>query len=206
VIICEFLTLFIIIVWLAISVMSYEFYTTAKINRFRFRYWFAISMLNVFQAIVGAVVIYSSNQDYQTARWVAFVLIDALYLEIFIPPIARRKIELFVRTIFYLFLAVNFMMPNPFFLLVDIVILMVLTRKSEYNVLRKHFSVSMAFYFLAVLLPHLFGYTGDISLLIGLVFSTHLAYGVYKLYKEEQTAELIKQAVVRKIREEQENE
>lgn len=199
----EFLTLSIVIIWMTVAVMSYEFYTTAKLNRFRFRYWFAIAILNIFQAILGAYYIYSNNGDIQTARWVAFVIIDILYLEIFIPPIARRTLELFVRTAFYFALVIDFMTPSPYLLLINVVVLGILARHSDYNTARNHFSFSMVLYFFVNLIPYLTGYTEILSLAVGFVFSLHIMYGVYQLYLEEQTNELIKEQILDKARREE---
>lgn len=196
----ELVSILIVLVWMMIAVMSYEFYTTTKENRFRFRYWFAIGMLNMFQAFLGMVVIYSDITDYQIARWVAFVLIDALFLEMFIFPVARRKKELFIRTFFYFNLVLDFMTPHPYFLLLNIIVLFILARMSTYYTTKTHFSISMILYGAAILIPYLTAYTQLPSLITGLIFSLHSFWGVSKLYKEEQTNELIKEEMLDKVR------
>lgn len=190
------------IIWVSVSVMSSEFYSTGKENRFRFRYWFAVGMLNIFHILLAFFYKYTGYASFQDARWLAFILIDALLLEIFIMPIARRKCELFVRTTFYFALILDFMGNTPIFIIINSIILIYLASKMKYKKVGNHFRISFVLYGVMSALPYFVGFTTNLSLLAGLVYSAHLGWGVRILYKEEKTDELMKQ----RLREEERDE
>jgi len=180
------------IIWVSVSVMSSEFYSTGKENRFRFRYWFSIGMLNIFHIILAFFYKMTGDAGFQEARWLAFVLVDALLLEIFVIPIAKRKCELFVRTAFYFCLILDFMGNTPVFMVVNSIILIYLASNMKYDKPKKHFKISFVLYGLMSTLPYFVGFTTNLSLLSGLVYSAHLGWGVRMLYKEEKADEFLR--------------
>jgi len=198
-----YIILFVIgIVWAAVSVMSSKFYATGKENRFRFRYWFAIGMLNIFHVLLAFLYKATGDGSFQEARWLAFVLIDALLLEVFIIPVIRRKQELFIRIGFYFCLILDFMGSSPFFIIINAIILMYLALHSKFKMIKAHFFTSFVLYGLMSSVPYFVGFTTNWSLFVGMLYSTHMAVGVFRLYSEERSDEIIKE----KMREEKDKE
>lgn len=189
------------IVWVSVVVMTYEFYTTGKRNRFKFRFWYSIGMLNIFHLLLAVVYRHTGSQMFQDARWLAFLLIDAMLLEIFIYPLKHRQPELIIRTVYYFALIMDQVSNHPYFCLVNITILVYLTFKLEYNDIGKHFRKTFLIYYGVVLVPYMTGYTQTWSLLIGLVYSTHCALGVRKMYKAEKVDELMREQIMAEMNE-----
>lgn len=183
-------------IWIPVCVMTYEFYTTGKRNRFKFRFWFSIGMLNLFHILLAILFKFTGNPTFQEARWLAFILIDAMLLEIFIYPLKQRTSELVFRVIYYFSLIMDQMSNHPFFLLINISLLIYLASKSEYPEISKHFKWTFVIYYGVVLVPYISGYTQTWSLLIGLLYSFHVVLGVKKLYICEQVDEYIREEML----------
>lgn len=195
--ILEMLTLLaLMLIWSLVAGMAFEFYTTTKENRFRFRYWFTIGMLNVFHILLAIMYKSTGDATFQEARWVAFIIIDVLMLEVFIKPVIRRRLELFVRSAFYFLLILDFMGNSPVYLLSTSIILILLSSKADCEVTKKHFTWSFVLHGVAMTVPFITGFTSALSLLAGLVYSAHLALGVKKLYDLENTAEEIQKRLI----------
>jgi len=195
----EILILISLSIWIIITTLSYEFYTTAKENRFKFRYWFAIGILNIFQLVILGIFVAENSFDALHFKLLSRMIVNVLMLELFIAPIARRKIELLVRSSFYFMLMLNATGSTPFFLMTNVVVLIVLAFKSEYYTVRRIFPASLFFYSLTILTSYFQGPFGFATLGSNIVFASSLAYGIKKLYEEEQTHELVKQKMREKI-------
>jgi hypothetical protein len=124
-----------------------------------------VGMLNIFHIILAFVYKATGDASFQEARWLAFVLVDALLLEIFVMPVARRKCELFVRTAFYFALILDFMGTTPIFMVGNSIILIYLANQMKYEKARKHFRISFVLYGLMSTLPYFVGFTTNLSLL-----------------------------------------
>lgn len=176
---------FLIIVWTIVPVLSYEVFSKAKNNHLKFRYWFSIGMLTMFQLLLGALYILEINTELQSVRWIAFVFIDWMLLEIFIVAIIQRKIELFTRVIFFTLLLLDTVVVSFIPLFLVACILTVLAYKSKCVITSEHFRYTFILYMGAIIAPHIFGFTSIESLLIGLVYSIHLVWGFIKIYNLE---------------------
>lgn len=170
-----------------VSVMCYEFYTTTLVNRFKFRYWFAIGFLNAFHILLALYFEVTGDATYQTVRWATFALMDVLYLEIFLRPntFKERRIELLVRVGFYY---ITLLSPVIMFYPLNILIALTLATIAwlSKEPMHKWFTVSFIIYAFTTIIPEIFGYGTDISFLTGVAFMLHLMFGVYKLYKMEK--------------------
>lgn len=190
-----FLTLVLLVLWGSTTMYCYEFYKSGLYNRYKFRYWFSIGMLNIFHLFMLIVYKHTGVTEFLEGRWIAFLIIELLYLEIFIVPVRKRYVELFIRTGYYFLLVMTYSLDNDLIFLGNIAILFWLANKSEYNILRTHFRVSFLLYVLVITVPILFGYSTAASLIAGLIFSSHIIVGIRKLYYLEHGDEMMKQVL-----------
>lgn len=168
---------------LGIALMCYEFYTTAKENHIRFRYWFAIGVLNAFHIGLAIYLILSGDARFQEVRWATFALMEILYLEIFLraDTFRHRRTELFVRTYYYYMVLST---PVVLFWPLDIIIALTLSYLA-YKDGQKWFCVSFVLYAFTTIIPEIFGYGTTESFMMGALFMCHLMLGVHRLYKAE---------------------
>lgn len=189
------LLLVLLATWLAIAVRSFEFYTTTIKNRFRFRYWFMLGVLNMAHILLALSMAYSGDQDLQPIRWSIFLMMDILLLEIFVTSI-KRPLELGIRFLYYINLILDFNSvygPTPLWLGINGLILMILARRSPYTKTYRYFTATFMLYIVAMVMPYIGGNSSELSFLAGAIYSIHLAYGVRKLYFEEKVIEHILQ-------------
>jgi hypothetical protein len=179
--------LFIILAFsLIISTMCYEFYTTTKINRFKFRHWFAIGMLNAFTVSLALYFEVSGDAHFQNVRWATFAMMEVLFLEIFINQYTfrHRRNELLVRTVYYWAVLLSpVIMYAPLNILISIIISYLAFTGDR--VIGSWFGWSFVLYGMTTVIPEMFGYGTIASFLIGNIFTIHLFIGVYKLYRME---------------------
>lgn len=186
------LLLWIVFMSLIISTMCYDFYTTTITNRFKFRHWFSIGMLNALIAVLAIYYEVTGDLHFQHIRWASFAMMEVLFLEIFINQhtFNHRRNELMVRAVYYWAVLVT---PVFFFSPLNITIAAILSylafKGSDLN--GKWFGWSFVLYGMTTVIPEIFGYGTWQSFLIGVIFTTHLFYGVYKLYKLEQRREIM---------------
>jgi hypothetical protein len=169
-----------------VATMCYEFYTTGKVNRYKFRYWFAIGLLNAFHLSLAVYFLATGDGHLQNARWATFALMEVLYLEIFINQFTfkKRRNELLLRVVFYYLVLLS---PVLLFYPLNIAIasiLSILAFKST-DELHNWFGVSFILYAFTTIIPEIFGYGSDISFFMGIMYMSHLFLGVYRLYKKE---------------------
>jgi hypothetical protein len=192
--------LYLICVWAFVSVIAYSFYSTTKMNHYKFRYWYAIGILNIFHLVLALYAVNSGDYSWNEIRWMTFSLISLLLFEIFIHQTNKRSLELHIRTTFYLLWIVS-----SFFwsLAVDLTITAIfiwLCIKSPHYVHRKYFTWAFILYGLVYLLPHIVPTTTLLPMVVGAVYSTLMGYGVYKLYthdEKEDMKEILKREILK---------
>lgn len=186
--------------WLTVTVMSKEFYETApqNKNRFRFRYWFIIGIMNMFHIFVAFINQYVNSDILSNSRWYAFFIINIFLLEIFIVNVKTRKLELYLRVIFYMCLIFNMSITGiAIFSIVQGLILIYTASHSPYENIPQHFKITFILYICMSIaplipIPVIGGFTQAFSLFVGAIYSLHLACGVKKFYAEEKIVEAIK--------------
>ena len=190
-----------IVVWMFISRLSFYFFTTTTVNRFRFRYWTAIAVFNLFHLILAVIFKLTGDELIQTLRWQTFFLIDVLTIEIFINVISNRRTEIFLRSVFYFSAIVQSVTDFWMFAILMGLILIDLASKVDSLRLRKLYYKMFAWYMAAMAAPFVHfswiapgyeGFTNIISLSIGAIYSLHVACAIYTLYKIEKIDEQIK--------------
>ena len=126
------------------------------------------------------------------------MIIDIFLLEIFIVNVKTRKLELYLRTIFYMCIISDMTLQStPIFVIIQGLILMYVASYSPYKNIPKHFKITFLLYICMAIAPYvpiatIGGFTHVFSLFIGMVYSLHLACGVKKFYTEEKIVEAIK--------------
>lgn len=192
--------------WLTVTVMAKEFYETApqNKNRFRFRYWFVVGILNMFHVFIAFINQYIQSDILQDTRWLAFMIIDIFLLEIFIVNVKTRRLELYLRVIFYMCLIFDMATSvSPIFVVIQGCILLYTAIHSPYKNIPEHFKVTFILYICMgiapyIPIPEIGGFTHLFSLVVGMIYSIHLAFGVKKFYEEEKILEAIKRTAYEK--------
>jgi hypothetical protein len=185
------LLFFILALSLIISTLCYDFYTTAKVNRFKFRHWFSVGILNSFVVVLAMYFEVTGSTHFQDVRWATFAMMEILFLEIFINQYSflHRRNELLVRVIYYWAVLISpILMYATLNVFISIVLIWLAFTGNCVN--GKWFGWSFILYGLTTIIPEIFGYGTIQSFLIGVIFTTHLFVGVYKLYKLELKKEI----------------
>ena len=172
-----------------ISVHCFEFYTTAMENRYKFRYWFAIGIVNIFHILLAIYGDLSGDYSLQSARWASFALMDVLLLEIFVSSVKGRRLELFIRSSYYVSSLASPVILTWIFPVYNCGILIYLALKSEKYPHNRHFAVSFILYALTTIVPTIWGFGTNLSFFMGVLFLGHLMYGVHSLYRKEKVYE-----------------
>lgn len=180
-------------IWTWSTLMSYEFYSTGKYNRYRFRYWFGIGALNIFHLVLAFFYKIYKDPGFLEYRWMAFMIIDILLFEIFIPKAPKsRSSELFLRITYYVLLIMAYSVNSSGIAICFVsLILLLLSLSSEYPKISKHFRVTFALHLFMNIAPFLFGYVSGMSLFLGTIYSIHMVLGVKIMYNEEKCLSLI---------------
>jgi hypothetical protein len=176
----------------AVTVHCYEFYTTSKINRYKFRYWFSVGLLSVFHLSLAMYAEYTGDTKFNEIRWLTFTVQDILFLEIFTYHMSKRKVELFVRATYYFICIISSVFYFWGFNMIICSILVTLALTNKDYPMNKHFALSFVLYSLTTIVPTVFGYGTFLSFLTGVVFMGHLLVGVNKVYHLEQVEAIIK--------------
>lgn len=180
-------------IWTWVAVLSYEFYSTGKYNRYRFRYWFIVGTLNIFHCVLGIFYLATNAPDLLEFRWLSFMLIDLLLFEIFIPKAPKkRSSELLLRLLFFIILIISYSPTSIGVTTVFIsLILLALSYTAEYPKIAKHFRITFVLHLVVNTAPYFFGVSSVTSLLIGILYSVHVAFGVQLMYNEERCLSLV---------------
>lgn len=179
-----------IILWLFIFIYTYEYFTRTEVNRFRFKYWVIISILNIFQII--AIIGYDVTHSRLLLMLIkgAFVLITINLMEIFIHTTKKkikRKIEILFRVFFLTIMLCYIATSNIFFLCMTLFIVATLSTIYE----RIYFLISFSIYMAYIIISNSTGYLELNSVVISLIYTAHLTNGIRKMYCEEQVRERI---------------
>lgn len=187
-----FVLLILMVMGLVVSVVSYEFYTTALVNRYKFRYWFAIGCLTMFHLSLAMYQEFTGMTNFVPVRWAAFALQDLLLLEIFVYPMKTRRVELFIRMIYYYSVLMASVMDTGLYSIFNALVLMFLSWNTRSTTMHKWFTISFALYVMTTVVPEIVGYGTTGSFLIGVLFMAHLMIGVVRLYLHERVREELK--------------
>ena len=171
-----------IVLWLSVMVYSYHIYTQARHNHFEFRYWFVIGFFTVFQLVLAGFYVMGVSVELQSVRWLAFIFIDIMLIEIFIRSIHERHYSILVRMLLYFMIVANQTSNSEIHLVILAVSLMILASISQCAKVRRYFVPAFILYALVNASPDLFGATTIQSMSIGAMYSTAVAIGIYQMY------------------------
>lgn len=182
-----------ICIWTDVITRSHEFYSTAKFNRYKFRYWFAVGSLNIFHICLAFIYRITGNVVYQDARWITFLIINVLLFEIFVTSVKNRHLELYARVTYYILLVMEAISDKSYLLpILTITLLILVAQQCEHKVIAEHFRKTFYIYYLVYLVPLFVNeYTTTLSLTVGVIYSFHVMMGVRKLYDIEKVDEII---------------
>lgn len=195
-------SMMIIGIWIFVGVLSFSFFTTTKENHYRFRSLYTIASMSVFQAILGMYFLVSGDAQYQEVRWLTFTLMESQFLNFAIRDTKKRHLQLLIQTVFYFVLLMSQVHYSLIMNFLIAGILVAISITSPVEIIKKHFSISFALYFLTALVPAIVGFTTNISLFMGVIFSAHFAWGVFKMYTSEKVKDEIELQIRTKIEKE----
>jgi hypothetical protein len=192
----------------AFSLMLAKLNSYSSHNKYRFRYWAVIGFLNLFHIGLAILKQYVQIPELSEARWLSFMIIDIMLLEIFIVSLKQRKTELMLRVIFYLMLIVDMASGHWILPICEGIILMYVASKSPYPNTNKYFIGTFFLFICMELAPYIQlpvleqweGFTNRFSLLVGAIYSINLAYGVKVFYDSEQVVEKMKLEAMDKLK------
>jgi len=182
-----------IILYLLSITMSYIYYVSSDTNRYRFRYWGIVSWLNIMQLLIYSYCVLSGNQEVSVIRYLLFTLINVYLLEIFMYTFKHRSKEMVIRFIYIIILLLYWILNNNIFILFgNAVILAHVSMVYGPELTKKHFMVTFWLYSIYIIIPKAiylyfpdFKYNYLTELITVFLYSSHLTYGIYKIYKSE---------------------
>lgn len=180
-----------IVLWLFIFIYTFEYFIRTDINRYRFKYWAIISILNMLQitAIIGYDITHSSLLSILIKG--IFVLISINLMEIFIHTTKkkiRRKTEILFRVFFLTMILCYITTSNIIFLCFALAI--VATLSTIYD--RIYFLVSFSIYMTYIVLSRNMGYLELSAVIANLIYTAHLTNGIRKMYFDEQSGDRLR--------------
>jgi hypothetical protein len=104
----------------------------------------------------------------------------------------KRTYELILVSFFTLLVVISYTYWWLGFNLMIAGILTFLACKSQEEITRKFFSISMILYGMTSVVPVIFGFTTNASLFMGVIFSLSFAIGSHKLYMKEKIDDELK--------------
>ena len=171
--------------WLMVMTISYHIYATAKYNHFMFKYWFAIGFFTVLQLVLGAYYVLGIETSLQSARWLLFIFIDILLIEIFVTTIISRIVELLARVGMYSLIFAAHQSGNDIHLVILAVTLAYLASISHCMRIRIFFTPVFILYAAANAAPTIFGATTLESLGVGAIYSTVAVTAIHQIYAKK---------------------
>lgn len=191
-----FLFCVIIVLWLYVGVLSFSFYSTGKFNRFFFKNIYVISILNIFQSILGVYVITTGDASVNNARWMAFSFMEINFMYFVLRASKKRHIELITMAFFNILVLTSSVQYSIVLNIAIAVILSALAFKSGVKILRRYFTWIFLLYGMTSVIPVLCDFTSTESLLIGVAFSISFLFGTIKLYKKEKVDAELKELII----------
>ena len=150
-----------------------------------------------FQAVLAFNFIWFGDSSLQETRWIIFYIVEALYMSMLLKNTSlQRRHELSITSLFLVIVLVGIVQWSLALDMMKVSMLIFLGLVSKEPITRKYYTISMGMYGIALLVPSIFGLTGNISLFIGVLFGISFAYASKKIYNKEK----IDDALLEKIR------
>ena len=151
--------------WLYSGALSYSYYSTSVKNHYRYKNIYTISVLNVFQAVLGIYFIVTGDEIFQQVRWLTFTLIDYQLLGFLLRGTNKRQFELIITSVYSILLLLSTLYLSVWFDVAIALILVCVARKSHESIVKSWFALSMIIYGFTSVIPTMVGFTTSESLL-----------------------------------------
>lgn len=191
-----FISVLIILPWIYTGALSYSFYSSSLHNHYKMKHLYSISILNVFQAVLGIIYILGITERFQSARWLIFTFIELMFLFFVLRSYSNRHFELVVTSFYTVILVLSTLWLHLIFNVAVVLILILLCLMSKDKILQRWFTWSFVLYGLTSIVPNIFTFTGTESLLVGLIFTVHFSIGVIKIYRKEKVDDNLKKLLL----------
>lgn len=192
-----------VLMFLAIIVLSlysatlcYSFYSSAKLNHYRFRHLYQFSILIIFESVLAIYSLITSDTTVNEIRWMAFSFAELSIFYFILKSYSNRHFELIIGSVYIIILLISSLLLNVWLNILLVLILIMLSLMSKDKILKSHFSCSFALYGCTSVVPSVFGFTQFESILMGLIFTLHFTLGIRKLYVHEKTDDELKRMLL----------
>lgn len=180
-----FYILVMISMWAYMMVLSHDHYILGKVNRYRFRFWFAISGLNIIHLLLVSYIMITNDYILQDVRWMIFLCMELLMFESMLSyTTAGRRVELFFRLAFYItVIGANAFIDNITLTVLYTMMLVVVAFTMRENRQSKWFGGAMVMYMIAMVAPKFCGPSTPISLFAGTAFTVAMLISMTRAYR-----------------------